>query len=74
MSLIGDQACQNCKFRFAGNNPMNNRPELVCRRFPPTYTLVAGPKGPIEVNRFPATSEDGWCGEHVRQLVIAGNA
>lgn len=52
------QNCGNCKFR----------PETVCKRFPPAFTLHATDKQhPIAYETLylqPYVDENDWCGEH----------
>lgn len=64
--LIGSDCCEFCKHAFTGPG-LDGRPEIVCRRNPPSATPLMGmtPKGPVmqgKVSLFPKVEANWRCG------------
>ena len=58
--------CATCKYSEQHKTDLKLR---ICRRYPPTPQLIPGPGGgPVQVNLWPPTAKDDWCGEHEYKL------
>lgn len=73
------QKCANCKFLLN-----EGAPNIWCRRFPPTATLIKtvfDASGALQHvghwGHFPVVNPDNWCGEWVqgpKQMATMGEA